>query len=123
MRGFYTVTIRHGPKVARSRHVSLADAMVALETELRARSGEARRGTIDVKVRQFEPVAQVAVRGEVAGPGRLFPAVRAGVDLRGDGSAEAYVGRVHRRLVTQEPGESPYAALRRELAQSDSAAP
>jgi hypothetical protein len=119
----YTLTIRHGPKVARSRHRSLDEAITALETELRALSGAARRPLIDLKVRQFEPVAQVAVRGEVAGPGRLFPAVRAGVDLRGDGSAEAYVGRVRRRLVAQDPGESAYAALRRELGQSASAPP
>ena len=123
MPGAYTLTIRHGPKVVRSRHVSLDEAIAALETELGALRGASRRSLIDLKVRQFEPVAQVAVRGEVSGPGRLFTSVRAGVDLRGDGSAEAYVGRVRRRLVTQEPGESAYAALRREVGQSASAPP
>ena len=62
----------------------------------------------------------MAARGEVAGPGRL----RGGVDLRGDGSAEAFTGRLRRRLVEQREGETPYDALRRALgAGSTSAGP
>ena len=61
--------------------------------------------------RTYEPVQLVAARLELRGP-----RMRAGVDVRGDGSSEAFIGRLRRSLVVQRGGESPYDALRRELA-------
>lgn len=96
----------------RARFDELSDALATLERRGAELQETADAHTIDPKIsRRFEPVQQVVARLELAGPGRL----RAGVDVRGDGSAEAWTGRVRRKLVEQLPRESPYDALRRSL--------
>ena len=108
----FTLTIRSGPRVERARFPDLVAALDELELRMRALANTERRDPIDLKYREFAPVQQVMARGELAGPRGL----RGGIDLRGDGSAEAFTGRLRRRLVEQAEGESPYQALRRALA-------
>jgi hypothetical protein len=107
----YTLTVRRRGATNRERFTTLGEALAALETRLDSLSRPERRRAELGLGREYEPVQQVAVRGEVAGPGRL----RAGVDLRGDGSAEAFTGRWRRQLVERRPGETAYEALRRAL--------
>ena len=108
----YTLTIRQGPRVDRERYSDLDSALGAIEErgrELeRAAGSHPRGGTL---IRKIEPVQQVVARIELSGPARL----RAGLDVRGDGSAEAFTGRIRRRLVEQRGRESAYDALRRAL--------
>ncbi len=111
----YWLTVREGPEVQRARFATLEAALEELERRAANLSLRPRRERIDLKVREFAPGDQVAARLEVAGPGRFLPPKRGGVDLRGDGTAEAYVGGVRRRLVEQKGSESPYDALRRAL--------
>jgi hypothetical protein len=111
----YTVTIRVGPQVTRVRVPTLADAIDVLEVRLTTLGPAAQRTTQRALRREYEPVQQVSARGELSGPRRLMPRVQAGADVRGDGSIETYRGRVRRELVAQEPGESPFDALRRVL--------
>jgi hypothetical protein len=108
----YTLTVRSGARVRKERHPDLDAALAAVErigTEL-ADDADAQPvgGSL---IRRIEPVQQVVGRIELAGPRRL----RAGVDVRGDGSSEAFTGRVRRKLVEQRRGEDAYGALRREL--------
>jgi hypothetical protein len=98
--------------VERTSFDALGEALAALERRGEDLQRDADTRTIDLKVgRRFEPVQQVVARLELSGPGRL----RAGIDVRGDGSAEAWTGRVRRSLIEQLPRETPYDALRRSL--------
>ena len=108
----YRITVRSGAKVRSERAGDLGDALHAIERHGRElEDGASARAVGGALIRKFEPVQQVVGRIELSGPGRL----RAGVDVRGDGSAEAFTGRLRRKLVVQRAGESPYDALRREL--------
>jgi hypothetical protein len=95
--------------VQRADHADLFSALLALRERLSAVDADGETRT--VFRREYAPVAQVVARGEIHGPGRT----RGGVDVRGDGSAEAWTGRFHRELVAQEDGEDAYAALARVL--------
>ncbi|HEY6398962.1 MAG TPA: hypothetical protein VIX82_16060 [Solirubrobacteraceae bacterium] len=111
----WRVTVRAGPQVEHSHFKALEPALAAVESRARELATAPPRREVDTKLRRFEPAQQVSARIEVSGPERMLPSVRAGVDVRGDGSVEAYVGRVRRQVVEQQPGETPYAALRRTL--------
>jgi hypothetical protein len=111
----WRLTVRAGPRVERRTLATIEEALDALESRTDELAADAGRNPVDVRYRKFEPVQQVAARLELSGPQRLVPAVRAGIDVRGDGSTEAYMGRVRRRLLEQRKRESAVAALRREL--------
>lgn len=116
----YRVVVRAGPRVERLSAATLDGALDLLEQRCLDLSGRARRAPVRLYRRTIEPAAQVEARAEVSGPQRLRPAVRGGIDVRGDGSAEAWTGRSRRVLVPQRGSESPYDALRRTLSEDSS---
>ncbi len=117
----WKLTVRAGSRVEHSQFDELEMALAELEMRARELAGAAPRREVDTKLRRFEPAQQVSARIELAGPERVIASVRAGVDVRGDGSVQAYVGRVRRRMLEQRAGETPYAVLRRTL-QADGSA-
>lgn len=111
----WKLTVRSGPRVQKTTYTDLADALTALEADARELAKAAPRRPLNARVRRFDPAEQVFARLELSGPERLVARVRAGLDVRGDGSVEAYRGRVRREVIAPRPDESPYAALRRTL--------
>jgi hypothetical protein len=111
----WTVTQRASGRFERARFEALDSALDELQARAVELAAAAPKNPLNLRVKTYEPVQQVFARVELAGPERLVPSVRAGVDVRGDGSVEAYRGRIRRTLIEQRKGESPYAALRRAL--------
>ncbi|MEI6791836.1 MAG: hypothetical protein WCK97_01220 [Actinomycetes bacterium] len=106
----YVLTLRREGDSERQRFATVDGALDALETEIRAMAQTVRRTTTKSLGREYEPVELVAVRAEISGP-----STRGGVDLRGDGSVQAFSGRVRRAVIEPREGEDPYGALRRVL--------
>jgi hypothetical protein len=111
----YRVLVRNGPKVTRERVETLGEALERVERYGRGLAAQPRRQEVDLRVRTFTPAELVSARVEVAGPQRWRPAVRAGIDVRGDGTIAAWTGGTQREPVELQDGENPYDALRRAL--------
>jgi hypothetical protein len=109
------VTVRRGPRVERASRPTLEQALDLLEQRVRVLAMGPRLAPVDLHYRRFEPSEQIAARAEVSGPQRLRPEVRAGLDLRGDGTVVAWTGRGRREAIEAAEGESPYEALRRAI--------
>ncbi len=104
----FKVVMRLGPQVEKQRFETLDAALDALGERIPA---VARRSGRSAFGRDYEPVRQVAGRLEVHGRG----GPHGGIDVRGDGSAEAYRGWIRKQVVERRPGESAIDALRRGL--------
>ena len=110
----WTLRLRQGSQVTKRRFDSLEAALDGLQEAVDA-AGPQRRDTARAFMREIEPVKQVALRAEIAGPQRFFAKVNGGIDVRGDGSSEPFTGRVNRAVVEMRSGETPLAALARAL--------
>jgi hypothetical protein len=111
----WRLTVRNGPRLERDRFDGLDQLLVALEQRGRELAQSAPGEVLDAKIKRFEAAQQVIARLELSGPERLMPSVRAGVDVRGDGSTEAFRGRLRRAVLEPGTGEDAFGALRRAL--------
>jgi hypothetical protein len=100
----YRVTVRRGPKVERSTHDSLDDALHRVRAEANATP---RTGAVAGLGKRYEPEDRVAARIELKAPN-----ANAGIDVRGDGTVLAWSGRIFKKPLD---GDDPYAALRQSV--------
>ena len=103
--------IREGPRVLKDRFDTLDAALEHIEAVLRPVAAEINRETTRALMRDVEPEDQVAARGELSGPHRL----RAGIDVRGDGSTVAFMGTITRKPIAPDGHEDGFQALRRAI--------
>ncbi|HEX3872610.1 MAG TPA: hypothetical protein VHW26_00585 [Solirubrobacteraceae bacterium] len=109
----WTLKVRDGSQIERTRFTDLDKALRALERRLKELEPTSHREDVHLLKRKIDASRLVAVRVELSGPGRFQPAFRGGIDLRGDGSMEAFTGRSRRTLIEAGKRESPAQALRR----------
>jgi hypothetical protein len=109
----WTLKVRDGSRIERTQFAELDKALRALDRRVAELEPTAHREDVHVLKRKIEASRLVSIRFEISGPGRIMPAFRGGLDLRGDGSMEAFTGRTRRTLITQGKRESATQALRR----------
>src|SRR4051812_30757262 len=109
----WRMTVRAGWKVGRDRFATLDEALLAVRAELVGLRSVEPRGSARAFARTYEPVQQVAARVELARGRRGRP--RGGIDVRGDGPTEAWVGLVRKQLVELSDGEDVVSGLGRML--------
>src|SRR5690349_15697132 len=102
MAAAWRMTVRAGSKVERERYETLDEALLAARAKLVELRSAAPRKTVRAFARTYDPVQQVAARIELARGRRASP--RGGVDVRGDGSVEAWVGLVRKQLLEPSDG-------------------
>jgi hypothetical protein len=109
----WKLTVRNGSEVEHLEFDQLDRALDTLESRAQELAESAPGKELDLRYKQYEPAQQVFARLELSGPQRLLPSVHAGLDVRGDGSMEAYRGRVRREPIEEKDGETASGALRR----------
>ena len=108
----YTLTVRTQGTPHKHRFDRLDAALASLEHEARRLEANAdNRAYGGNLIRRLDPARIVVARLELDCPG----GVRAGVDVRADGSSEAFSGRFRRQVLEQRGDETSYDALRRAL--------
>lgn len=119
----FTMSVREGPRFSRIRTNSVEELFEELAFHTDEVSSRADGHSVDAMFKTFEPIERVYGRIEIAGERKcLVSRDRAGIDVRGDGSLEAYLGRTNREVVEPLPGETVVAALRRAWSSADRSA-
>ena len=107
--------MRAGPRVEHTRFDALDSALDVLEARVTQLGDDAALRPADTVLKHYAPADQVVARVELSGPERRLSSRHAGIDVHGDGSTEAYLGRVRRRPLERRDGDDELSAVRRAL--------
>ena len=107
--------MRAGPRVDHTRFDALDAALDALEHRVTQLADDAARRPPETQLKRYTPAEQVVARVELSGPQRRLSSRHAGIDVRGDGATDAYLGRIRRKRIERADGDDTVAALRRAL--------
>jgi hypothetical protein len=113
----WTLTVRAEGRVDHRRFDDLERALDALDARVTEMVQSATDNPAGTKLRRYAPEDQVVARIELSGPERRWARKHAGIDVHGDGSTEAYLGRVRRQPLDVGRGEDRLVAVRRALVQ------
>lgn len=111
----YVLKLREGPTVGRERCATERELFDRVEVLASEMSDRADRTPVKSMFRDYEAIELVHGRIEVSIGSGPFKHRRGGIDVRRDGSIEAFVGRTNRTVVEPTPGETIPQALRREM--------
>lgn len=110
----YTLKVRDGARTLRERFDSRDALLSAAGRHAEDLAAAAANRPIKTPLRDFDPIDQVVGRVEISRKGhRPLLGEHAGIDVRGDGSMEAWSGKLSRTVIEQSPGETVLGALKR----------
>lgn len=115
----YALKVREGSKVTRQRCETADELFRVVETLADEMSDRADRTPVKSMFRDYDAIDLVHGRIEVSISNGRFKQRRGGIDVRRDGSIEAFVGRTSRSVVEPTPGETIPQSLKRELLKPD----
>ena len=105
----FKLTIRHGAKVTREKHESLASALAGLREHAERIRSEGDLPEVSM-IRTYEPSVRVKARLEISTGGPLRGR-DAGLDVMGDGELVPFRGGVFRKPLAPSDGATPYDAI------------
>ena len=111
----WKLVVRDGSTVRKSVHPTLRSALDGLQAETAEAANRPPAKSVDLRFRDYGPEDLVVMRAEVKGPQKHFAKVTAGMDVRGDGRLEPWVGGAKRAEVEVGKRETAWQALSRAL--------
>lgn len=101
----YRIVIRDGPNVEHYRSENVDEALAIVTNRAQKIAEQSRHEAVNLRYKTYTPISRVIGRAEICHSEHRLKKICAGVDVRGDGSMEAWRGRFNRKLIDPEGGD------------------